>query len=245
MKIDEIKSDIDSKDLPLPKLTCDKDLCGIPVPLPGSDNVHFALILSGRPASGKTSLAISLLTAKNKDRVYRGRFDNIIVYVPSHSLKSLKKNPFEDLSEEKINHELNFENLEETYEQIKENSNNDETTLLYLDDMASDMKQNMRVQELFNRIVLNRRHLKCSVFFLTQYFRAVPPNVRKNISHVILYKTLNKLENTAVFDEIISMNEKDMDKLFDYVFDKRFNFLMIDINKHKFYKNFNELRLSD
>ena len=245
MKIQEIASKIDSKEMPLPKLICDKDLCDIPTPLPGSDGVHFCLIISGKPASGKSSLAISLLTAKKDKRVYRGRFDHIITFVPSHSLKSLKENPFEDLDESKQNQELNEDNLQKAYELIQKYSNEDESTLLYLDDMASDLKQNLKVQELFNRIVLNRRHLKVSIIFLVQYFKSIPINVRKNSSHVILYKTLNKLENSAVFDEVLNLHHDDVDDVFSYVFDKKFNFLMIDINRGLFYKNFNQLVLTE
>ena len=156
MKIQEIAAKIDSKEMPLPKLICDKDLCDIPPPLPGSDGVHFCLIISGKPASGKSSLAISLLTAKKDKRIYRGRFDHIITFVPSHSLKSLKENPFEDLDESKQNQELNEDNLQKAYELIQKYSNEDESTLLYLDDMASDLKQNLKVQELFNRIVFHQ-----------------------------------------------------------------------------------------
>ncbi|GMH68841.1 hypothetical protein TL16_g05019 [Triparma laevis f. inornata] len=139
---------------------------------------------------------------------------------------------------------MNLENLEKAYDQIKKHSNGDETTLLYLDDMASDLKQNVKVQELFNRIVLNRRHLKCSIIFLVQYWKSIPINVRKNSSHIILYKTLNKLENSAVFNEVLNLHHDDVDAIFNYVFDKRFNFLMIDINRGRFYKNFNLLKLS-
>ena len=245
MKIEEIPSKINSKDMPLPKLICDKDLCGIPEPLAGSDGVHFCLIISGKPASGKSSLAISLLTAKKEKRVYRGRFDHIITFVPTHSLKSLKKNPFEDLDEKKQNSELTLENLEDAYDLIKMHSNNGESTLLYLDDMASDLKQNVKVEELFNRIVLNRRHLLCSIIFLVQYWKSIPINVRKNSSHIILYKTLNKLENSAVFDEVLNLHRDDIDKIFKYVVDKRFNFLMIDINRGRFYKNFNLLKIRE
>jgi len=192
MKIQELKG-FDNSGLVRHTLTCDNDLKGIPPPLPAHDGGHFALIISGKPKSGKSTLALGLLTSKGKHRVYRGKFDNIIIFVPKHSLSSLKHNPFKALSPEKVFSELTTENLTKAYEMVKSNAESGETTLIFLDDMASSLKQNMKTQELFNRICFNRRHLKTSVMFLVQTFKSIPVNCRKTASHVILFKNFNKL----------------------------------------------------
>ena len=78
--------------LTIPKFTCDSSLGDhIKEPLPDKS---FFMIISGKPASGKTSLAVSLLTSKGKNRVYRKCFDHIIVFMPRHSLNSMKKKSF-------------------------------------------------------------------------------------------------------------------------------------------------------
>ena len=41
MKIEEYKTQINSKELPRPELVCDKDLQGIPYPLAGHDCSKF------------------------------------------------------------------------------------------------------------------------------------------------------------------------------------------------------------
>jgi len=247
MKIEEYKKKggIDSKELPRPELVCDKDLQGIPYPLAGHDCSHFAMIVSGKPKSGKSTLALGMMTAKGKKKVYRGKFDHIIIFVPPHSLSSLKDNPFEDLGEGKKYGELNLDNLEKVYDKIKKNADAGESTLLYLDDMASDLKQSMRVQEIFNRICFNRRHLKCSVMFLVQTWKSIPINCRKTASHIILFKNFNKLENIAVFEEVLFLPQDTVEQLFDYVYDEKHNFLYIDVNNGLFFKNFNQLKLSD
>lgn len=245
MKIKEFKTSVDTSQLHRHSLVCDSDLKGIPYPLAGHDGGHFAMIVSGKPKSGKSTLALGLLTTKGKKKVYRGKYDNIIIFVPKHSLSSLKNNPFEDLDASKQFHELTTENLMKAYTMIKKNSEMGETTLLFLDDMASDLKQNMRTQEIFNRICFNRRHLKTSIMFLVQTFKSIPPNCRKTASHLILFRNYNKLENTAVFEEIMFMDRDTTDKLFEYVYDKPYQFLYIDVNNGVLHKNFNPLLISE
>jgi hypothetical protein len=245
MKITEIKSDIDSSELKRPKMICDHDLKGVPYPLPAHDGGHFSMIISGKPKSGKSTLALGLMCSKGRNRVYRGKFDNLIIFVPKHSLSSLKNNPFEDLSREKQFYELTTENLTKAYNMIQRNAEGGETTLMYLDDMASDLKQNAKTQELFNRICFNRRHLKTSIMFLAQTYKSVPPNCRKTASHLILFKNYNKAENTAVFEEVMFLPKDTTEALFDFVYDKPHNFLYIDVNQGGLHKNFNPLILSE
>jgi len=244
MRIEELKG-FDTSGLVRHSLTCDNDLQNIPPPLPASDGSHFALIISGKPRSGKSTLALGLLTSKGKNRVYRGRFNHIIIFVPKHSLSSLRTNPFDKLAPEKVFNELTTDNLEKAYEMVKANAENGETTLIFLDDMASSLKQSMKTQELFNKICFNRRHLKTSIMFLVQTFKAIPINCRKTASHIILFKNHNKLENEAVFSEILFLERKIVDLLFKYVYDASHQFLYIDVNSGTLHKNFNPLVIKE
>ena len=158
MKIEEFETSVDSGKLKRHELVIDEDLKNIPYPLLAHDGGHFCLIISGKPKSGKSSLALRLLTTKGKKKVYRGKFDNIIIFVPKHSLSSLKNNPFEYLDSSKKFHELTIETLSKAYEQIKKNSENGESSLIYCDDMATDLKSSSAIQSLFNKICFNRRH---------------------------------------------------------------------------------------
>ncbi|GMI02291.1 hypothetical protein TrLO_g7399 [Triparma laevis f. longispina] len=245
MKIEEFKTSVDSKKLKRHELVIDKDLKNIPYPLPGWDGGHFCEIISGKPKSGKSTLALGLLTTKGRKKVYRGKFDNIIIFIPKHSLSSLKNNPFEDLDSSKKFHELTVETLNKAYKQIKDNSEMGESTLIYLDDMASDLRTSSAIQSLFNKICFNRRHLRTSLMFLVQTWKSIPPNCRKTASHIVLFRNFNKLENTAVFEEVLFMDKDTTDKLFEYVYDKPYNFLYINVNEGILHKNFNPLILSE
>ena len=107
MKITEKHSKIE---LSLPRFSVDGILSPeIDRPLP---NRHHVWVFSGKPGSGKTSLALSLLTARGKKRQYRGVFDHIFVIMPAPSINSLERNPFKDHPEEKLFRHLDQETLE-------------------------------------------------------------------------------------------------------------------------------------
>lgn len=245
MKIEEFKTNVDSSKLKRHELVIDKDLKNIPYPLAGWDGGHFCQIISGKPKSGKSTLALGLLTQKGSRKVYRGKFDNIIIFIPSHSLSSLKNDPFGDLDSIKKYDELTLDTLQKAYKQIKKHAEAGESTLLYFDDMATDLRSSGNIQSLFNKICFNRRHLRTSLMFLVQTWKSIPPNCRKTASHIVLFRNFNKLENTAVFEEVMFMDKDTTEKLFDYVYDKPFNFLYIDINSGILHKIFNPLLLSE
>jgi hypothetical protein len=63
-------------------------------------------IICGVPGSGKSNLLINLF--KNK-KFYKGKFDNLFVFMPSSSIESVKNHPFKDI--ENIYDELTPEHI--------------------------------------------------------------------------------------------------------------------------------------
>ena len=100
-----------------------------------------------------------------------------------------------------------------------------------------------------NKIAMNRRHLcgeggSVSIILTTQVLNKIPASIRKSASHLILFNTKNKREIDCIFDEIILIPKKDFYDIMKYVFDKKHNFLYLDINQDHnkmFHKNFNQL----
>ena len=237
--ISEISNNIN---LTIPKFVCDNSLGDIPSPCPKQS---FYMVFSGPPRSGKTSLAVSLLTTKNnkksgKKSIYRNVFDNIIVIMPKNSLKSLKNSPFDSLDDDKIYYELDYETLDTIYNKINEYRDDDEQTLLFIDDMASSLKD-VELLKFFNMMISNRRHLKLSVMMLTQYLNSIPLSNRRLISHLFLWKCNNKKEYKAIYEELIPSDKGQFEDIINYCFKNPHDNLMIDTNNGKYYRNFNEL----
>ena len=225
MEITEIEPE---KKIVLSKIdfTCDEEDESIPKPLPRQ--LNFFMLISGKPASGKTSLILNLIAKKNK--CYNSRFDRIYVYSPS--LITLKDDPFGELPDNQLHTEINKENLEQALSEIADTG---EKILFIMDDTVNDMKK-PSVLPILNKMLMNRRHLagaggSCSFIITTQIYNKVPITLRKTATQVVLYSTKNKKEIDTIFDELILIPKDDYYQILKYCFDKKHNFIYIDINK--------------
>ena len=238
MEITEIEPE---KKIVLSKIdfTCDDIDESIPAPLP--QQLNFFMLISGKPASGKTSLILNLICKNNK--VYNKKFDRIYVFSPS--LITLKDDPFGELPDNQLHTEITQENLEQSLSEI---ANTGEKILYIFDDTVNDMKR-AGVLTTLNRMLMNRRHLagaggSVSFIITTQIYNKVPITLRKTATQVILYSTKNKKEIDTIFDELILIPKEDYYQILKYCFDKKHNFIYIDINKSHdkmFHKCFNQL----
>ena len=150
------------------KFSCDETDTTVPKPLP--QQLNFFMLISGKPASGKTSLILNLVCKNNK--VYNKKFDRIYVYSPS--LVTLKDDPFGELPDDQLHTELTVDLLEEALEDIQDSG---EKVLFIMDDVVNDMKK-IGVLTLLNKMLMNRRHLagaggSCSFIITTQVYNKI------------------------------------------------------------------------
>ena len=169
--------------------SCDDIDDTIPKPLP--QQLNFFLLISGKPASGKTSLILNLITKKNK--CYNRKFDRIYVFSPS--LITMNGDPFGDLPDDQLFADLKLPDLENVLEDIRDSG---EKILFIMDDVVNDMK-NAGVLTMLNKMLMNRRHLagaggSCSFIITTQVYNKIPITIRKTATQIILYSTKNKRE---------------------------------------------------
>jgi len=223
--------------------SCDDIDTSIPAPLP--QMLNFFLLINGRPGSGKTSLILNLIAKRGK--LYNKKFDRVFVFSPS--LLTMKNNPFEDLPENQLHTELTPENLQTALDDIAESG---EKILFILDDVVNDMRKSSEIQNTLSKMLMNRRHLagsggSTSFIITTQVYNKVPAPIRKTASHIIIYHTKNKKELDTIYDELIIIPQKDFYEVLKYCFDKKHNFVYIDVDKsydRMFHKNFNALQFN-
>jgi hypothetical protein len=220
-----------------PRFTCDDCIVNHDIsPLP---NPSFFLVIVGPAGSGKTSTATSLLTTKG---VYRNAFEQVLIVMPPNSLSSLEeRHPFHKLEQSNIFPDLEhidtiYHTIQSTSSAINPNTKTRERTLLFIDDMASQLKD-AHIRRTLLAIVSNRRHLRCSIILVTQYLNSIPLAVRRNISHLIAYKAHSKKETQILFDELLSI-DKHLVPSCSHVFQKEHDFLYVDIADDKVYRNF-------
>ena len=210
MDISEVEPD---KKIVLSKFdfSCDDVDDSIPQPLP--QTLNFFMLISGKPASGKTSLILNLIAKQNK--CYNQKFDKIYIFSPS--LTTIKNSPFDDVPPDQVFQELTEIDLKKVQADI---ANTGEKVLFILDDVVNDMKLK-GVQLELTKMLMNRRHLAgaggSTAFILTsQVYNKIPAPIRKTATQVILYSTKNKTEVNTIFDELILIPREDFYEILKY-----------------------------
>ena len=226
------------------EFTCDDIDDTIPLPLPQKGG--FAMLIIGKPGSGKTTLILSLICKKGK--AFNRKFDRVYLWSPS--LITMKDDPFELIPEDQKFEEATFENLSEVLDEIKDSG---EKVLFIFDDVISDLRGKGRgaVENLLQKIFFNRRHLagaggSLSIIATSQAYNKIDTKLRKTASQIICYRNFHKKEQESIFDEVILIPKKEYTDTLRYVFNKKHDFLYIDTTQppdKMLHKNFNQLSI--
>ena len=227
------------------KFTCDDADPTIPKPLPQQGG--FAMLIIGKPRSGKTNLLLNLTTKAYKN--FNRKFDRVYLWSPS--IHTMENDPFELLPDDQKFESLTLDNLQTVLGEIKDSQ---DKTLFILDDVIADMrgKGKAQLENLLHKVFFNRRHLagkggSVSIIATSQTYNKIDPKIRKTASQLIFFENKNKKELDTIFDEAILIPKKEFFDVLRYVYDKKFQFLFIDTtlpdNKMMF-KNFNQLEIS-
>ena len=226
----------------------------IPPPLPNYSGFNF--VISGASGSGKTTLMTSIMSAKKINGVrqsYRKCFDKIIICSPTLGQgKSAKKDVFKDVRGEQKFKTFNNQTMNEIFEMIESNRDDDEHSVLILDDIGAQLRKSAGAEKQLVSLLQNRRHMFCSVFILVQKFRDLPMGIRNNMSHFVTFRPKNQLELEAICSETMPFKKKHWQEIISFIFDNddKFSFLMIDMslketNKFRYFKKFNEIFIED
>lgn len=219
-----------------PAFVCDKCIHDqIEEPLP---KAPFFMCIIGSAGSGKTSLAVNLLTSK---QAYKRAFHHVHVVMPPRSVESLKRNVFK--SHDKMYPELDYGTLDTINSRVMEAAEKKEYSMLFMDDVTASLKDN-DIQREMKELIFNRRHLRLSIVLLVQSYNAMPLSIRKTMSHFAMFKPRNKKEYGAIFDEIIFLDKDTADKVMRFVFDEPYSFLFSDVDRGHLYKKFDRIKLN-
>lgn len=219
-----------------PRFKCDTRISPqIEYPLPDKS---FFMTLIGSAGSGKTSLMVNMLRSP---QMYKKAYHHVHLVIPPHSLASLDLKMFK--KHDKCYDELDFKTLDGIHEKAMEASDEEEFSLLVIDDQTAALKDR-DVQRLMKLLIYNRRHLRLSIIMLVQSYNAIPLPVRKTISHFAMLRPRNKKEYEAIFKELIFLDPQTADTLMRFVFRERYDFLYCDVEKSLFFRNFDRIKLN-
>ena len=202
-------------------------------------NAHATNLFIGRPGSGKTSLLYSLFKSKE---LFAKVFHNIFLFQPSHSRASMKDKLFHKLPTDQKYDELNYDTLSEVMDIIKAEDSKYNNCII-IDDMTAHLKNNDTFK-LFKELVNNRRHLRTSIFFLVQTYHSIPKEIRRLFSNVFVFR-VSKNELETIFGELVEKHKDCVLQISKVVFDEPYNFLYINTETQRLFKNWDELQFND
>jgi hypothetical protein len=234
----QIKKNV-APNLPAIPMNCDSGLCNKLNKFEISKfmNTHSTNLFCGKPGSGKTSLVTSMFKSKE---LFNKVFNNIYLVQPPHSRSSMKDDIFNSI-DRKFD-DLNVENLTTIMDEIKDEDPK-YTNCIIFDDVTSALRDKA-VIKLLRQLIFNRRHLRTSIFFLVQTYLSLEPQIRKLFSNLFIFKVARK-ELQKIFEEHFEHDDDLANPISKLVFDKPYNFLFINTNTGKMYKNWDEILIDE
>jgi GTPase SAR1 family protein len=210
-------------------------------------NQSFFWVICGRAGSGKTSLLINALSAKNDNRIYRKVFDKITLVMPKNSRRSIKNNPLDDLPAdqqfEKFGTDVmtKIKEIREEFDELDKKKKRPRNQLLILDDVTAYLKDD---PSSLIELATNRRHLKLSIILLVQFIRAIPRPVRFQVTTITFFKPSNELDAKIIEEEYLNLPKTVFKDLTRFVWTNAHDYLMLDKQNEKIYKNLQKININ-
>ena len=210
-------------------------------------NQSFFWVICGRAGSGKTSLLINALAAKNENRIYRKVFDKITLVMPKNSRRSIKNNPLYDLPADQqfetfgMDVMTKVKEFREEFDELDKKKKRPRNQLLILDDVTAYLKDD---PSLLVEMATNRRHLKLRIILLVQFIRAIPRPVRFQVTTITFFKPSNELDAKIIEEEYVNLKKDVFKDMTRFVWTNAHDFLMINKQNETFYKNLQKININ-
>lgn len=219
-------------------------------PFPNSN--HLYLIVGG-VGSGKTSLALNLLRINQEDGGFRKKFNRIYVISPTARYDMDKWGRLLDEVDAEGNYytECNDDTIEDIIDKLEEyneewalsKKKGKPSSLVIIDDCVDAFSR--RQKNKLNKLVLTLRHLKTSVWIMTQKLNAVPQLIRAQARCISFFPTLNRREEETLINEI-NIDDGMFKKLIEFAGsgdDHPFLHIKIGDGKPQFFRKFDAIVL--
>jgi len=213
----------------------DPKLMKYPMPADVFSKTSFNIIL-GKMGSGKTSLITNYVKT-----IFKRAFEHIIVFMPASSRRSIENDIYgKQLPPGDLYDTLTEDGLDEVIDKLEENSENEENTLLIIDDFQAALKD-PDIQQRLQKIVTRMRHMRTTIFILQQNFQKLPKFLRELVTNVITFN-VGKSQLNKLFDETVQIDKDKYQKLIDLAFVDKNDYIIINVNgSRNIYKGFDRI----
>jgi len=186
-------------------------------PLP---NIHATWLFIGKPRSGKSTYAFSLITTKKK--AYHRLYDNIHIIMPPDSRRSLQlkevqnhKRVYDELTREVL------DDINEDIDKLIEEKGKAGNSLIIYDDVGSSVKKNevQTGEGGLQSMSWNFRHRSVTQYYLLQTLRSLPLPIRK-VATILVIFNIGQAEQELVYEEFMTfITKKQWESVTRHVFD--------------------------
>jgi DNA replication protein DnaC len=184
-------------------------------------------IILGKMGQGKTSLITNFVKT-----IFKKAFEHMIVFIPTGSRKSIENDIYgKHIPDADLYDALTPENLDEVIDKLEENADNEENTLLIIDDFQSALKD-PEVLARLQKIVTRMRHMRTTIFILQQNFQKMAKFLRELVTNVITFN-VGKSQLDKLFEETVQLDKNKFQALIDLAFKEKNDWIAINVNGNR------------
>ena len=100
------------------------------------------------------------------------------------------------------------------------------------------------MRKLLKEIIFNRRHYHISIYFLCQTYLSLEPDIRKLFSNIFVFR-VSKKELERIFEEVVESKKEYINFISQIVWDKPHQYLFINTDSQRLFKNFDEIIIDE
>jgi thymidine kinase len=197
-------------------------------------------VICGKMGQGKTTLITNLVKT-----VFKRCFEHIILFMPAGSRRSIENDIYgKNIPSSDIYDTLSDETLDEAIDKIEENAENEENTLIIIDDFQAALKM-PEIQARLQKIVTRMRHMRTTIFILQQNFQKLPKFLRELVTNVITFN-IGKSQLNKLFEETVQLDADKFQALVDLAFKEKNDWIAINVNGNRnVYRGFDRIVFDD
>jgi len=154
----------------------------------------------------------------------------------------MKNNIFKKHDEEKMYDELTTTTINDIYQKLNKYSEDNENTLLIMDDVGASLKDK-EIQKTLKTIIYNRRHLKVSIIMLCQSYLSIVKEIRKLITNIFMFKP-SKTEMINFMEELFECKKDAALDLLN-LYENKHDYLMLNVESQRIFHGFDEVIIEE
>lgn len=185
---------------------------------------NFLYLIVGGIGSGKTTTALRLLKIPKDEGGFRKVYNRIYVVSPTakyddkwdHLINEVDEdqNYYQECNDTTIGEIIDkIESFNDEWKGEKKNKGKTPSSLVIIDDCVDAFSKKQKSK--LDKLVLTLRHLKTTVFLMSQKLNAIPTLIRAQARCITFFPTINRREEQTFYNEI-NIDEELFERIMEF-----------------------------